>query len=96
MDLATLLMRVDCRNYATLSAYMADLQAIVTATQQYWAGDPRGAREVCAEFQETCAARLLGFVRVEAAGRLLAATSDAADPPCDMKAAGDMYLCARP
>ncbi len=46
MDLATLLMRVDQRRYPTLGAYMGDLRAIATATQQYWAGDVRGAREV--------------------------------------------------
>lgn len=46
MNLATLLMRVDQRRYPTLAAYMADLQAIATATQQYWAGEARGAREV--------------------------------------------------
>ena len=46
MDLATLLMRVDQRRYGTLPAYMVDLQAIPSAAAQYWAGDPRGAREV--------------------------------------------------
>lgn len=46
MDLATLLMRVDQRRYPTLAAFMADLQGIATATQQYWAGEARGAREV--------------------------------------------------
>ena len=46
MDLSTMLMRVDQRRYPTLAAYMADLRSIATATQQYWAGEARGAREV--------------------------------------------------
>ena len=46
MDLSTLLMRVDQRRYPMLAAYMADLRSIATATQQYWAGEARGAREV--------------------------------------------------
>jgi hypothetical protein len=46
MDLSTLLMRVDQRRYPTLARYMADLRSIATATQQYWAGEARGAREV--------------------------------------------------
>ena len=46
MDLSTLLVRVDQRRYPTLAAYMADLRSVATATQQYWAGEARGAREV--------------------------------------------------
>jgi len=34
MDLATLLMRVDERRYQTVTAWLADLELIVTATQQ--------------------------------------------------------------
>jgi hypothetical protein len=46
MDLSTLLMRVDQRRYPTLAAYMADLRSVAAATQEYWAGEARGAREV--------------------------------------------------
>lgn len=46
MDLSTLLMRIDQRRYGTLAAFVADLQVIPTAATQYWANDPRGAREV--------------------------------------------------
>ncbi len=34
MDLATLLMRVDERRYQMVAAWLADLELIVTATQQ--------------------------------------------------------------
>jgi hypothetical protein len=46
MDLATVLARVDARRYGTVAAYMRDMAAIVTASQQYWGEAPECCREL--------------------------------------------------
>jgi hypothetical protein len=46
MDLATVLARVDARRYCTVAAYMRDVAAIVTASQQYWGDAPEYCREL--------------------------------------------------
>ena len=51
MDLATLLMRVDERRYQTVAAWLADLELIVTATQQVRSA---GFADDAAEFTSTC------------------------------------------
>jgi hypothetical protein len=46
MDLATVLARVDQRRYTTAAAFMADMHAIVAASQQYWGDSPQYIREL--------------------------------------------------
>lgn len=46
MDLATVLARVDARQYRGLDTFYRDVQQIVTATEQEWADDPAGIRAV--------------------------------------------------
>lgn len=45
MDLATLLARVDDRQYPTVKAFLAAVALIPAAEKQYWGNDPEGVRE---------------------------------------------------
>lgn len=45
MDLATLLARVDARQYPTAKAFLAAVAQIPAAEKQYWGDDPEGVRE---------------------------------------------------
>lgn len=46
MDLGTILCRVDNRQYPTVAYYIADLQLISKAAEEYWGDDPRGIAEL--------------------------------------------------
>jgi hypothetical protein len=46
MDLATILARVDGRQYPTVEPFLRDVQQIVTTAQQLWGDDPAAFREV--------------------------------------------------
>ena len=45
MDLATLLARVDDRQYPTVKAFLAAVALIPAAEKQYWGSDREGVRE---------------------------------------------------
>ncbi len=45
MDLATLLARVNARQYPTVKAFLAAVSLIPAAEKQYWGDDPEGVRE---------------------------------------------------
>ncbi|CAL8469143.1 g8684 [Coccomyxa elongata] len=67
MDLATLLARVDDRQYPTVKMFLAAVALIPAAEKQYWGDDPEGIREISRACALEDEARMLVEARVPAA-----------------------------